>query len=155
MRIRARNTPATKSAEEVEQSYHGKVPPGPPHKRRGRGRPRVDVAEEVEQEQPPVDQKAPEVDPAAFAASMAGINQGLTALNQAMSLVQKMLQQRNYGMIDADAALLYSRVGRITFDGFGDALDFINTIETRMRIGYTNYQRIMIVELLVQAATQD
>ena len=58
-------------------------------------------------------------------------------------------------MTDADAALLYSRVGRIAFDGTGDALDFINTIEARTRTGYTEYQRIMIVELSVQAATQD
>ena len=58
-------------------------------------------------------------------------------------------------MTDADATLLYSRVGRIAFDGSGDALDFLNTIEARMRTGYTDYQRIMIVELLVQAAAQD
>ena len=55
-------------------------------------------------------------------------------------------------MTDADAALLYSRVSRITFDGSGDALNFINTIEARTRIGYTDYQRIMMVELSVQAA---
>ena len=58
-------------------------------------------------------------------------------------------------MTDADVALLYSRVYRIAFDGSGDALDFINTIEARMRIGYTDYQRIMIVELSVQAVTQE
>ena len=58
-------------------------------------------------------------------------------------------------MIDADAALLYSIVGRISFNGSGDALDFINTIEARTRTGYTNYQRIMIVELSIQAAAQD
>ena len=52
-------------------------------------------------------------------------------------------------MTDADATSLYSRVGRVAFDGSGDALDFINTIETRRRIGYTDYQRIMIVELSV------
>ena len=44
-----------------------------------------------------------------------------------------MLQQRNEEMTDADAALLYSRVSRIAFDGYGDALDFINTIKARMR----------------------
>ena len=78
---------------------------------------------------------------------MARINQGLAALNQAMPLVQQMLQQKNHGMIDADATLLYSRVGRIAFDGSGDALDFINPIEARMRTGYTDYQRIIIMEL--------
>ena len=58
-------------------------------------------------------------------------------------------------MTDANAALLYSRVGRVTFDGTGNALDFINTIDARTRIGYTDYQRIMIVELSIQAAAQD
>ena len=66
---------------------------------------------------------------------MAGINQGLAALNQVMSLVQQMLQQRDQRMTYADAALLYSRVGRVYFDGTGDALDFINTIESRLGLG--------------------
>ena len=56
-------------------------------------------------------------------------------------------------MTDADAALLYSRVGRVIFDGNGDAMDFINTIEARIRTGYTDYQRIIIIELSVQATT--
>ena len=51
-----------------------------------------------------------------FARGMAGINQGLAALNQAMPLVQQMLHQRDHQMTDADAALLYSRVGRVYFD---------------------------------------
>ena len=51
--------------------------------------------------------------------------------------------------------MLYSEVGRVSFDGTGDALDFINTIEARIRTGYTNYQRIMIIELFIQAAAQD
>ena len=80
---------------------------------------------------------------------MAGINQSLAALNQAMPLVQKMLQQKNQEMSDADAALLYSKVGRVSFDGTRDALDFINTIEARTRTGYTDYQRIIIVELSI------
>ena len=58
-------------------------------------------------------------------------------------------------MSDADAALLYSIVERVSFDGTGDALDFINTIEARTRTGYTDYQRIMIMELSVQAVAQD
>ena len=58
-------------------------------------------------------------------------------------------------MTDADAALLYSRVGRVTIHGTGDALDFINTIKARTRTGYTDYQRIMIIELSVHAAAQD
>ena len=42
-------------------------------------------------------------------------------------------------MTYANAALLYSRVGRVVFDGTSDALDFINTIEARTRTGYTDY----------------
>lgn len=66
-----------------------------------------------------------------------------------------MLQQRNQEMTNADALLLYSRVGRISFDGTGDALDFINAIESRTRTGYIDYQRVLIVELSVQATAQD
>ena len=58
-------------------------------------------------------------------------------------------------MTDADASLLYYRVSRVAFDGTGDAFDFINTIEARTRTRYTNYQRIMIVELSVQATAHD
>ena len=58
-------------------------------------------------------------------------------------------------MSDADAALLYSRVGRVSFDGTGDALDFLNIIEARTQTGYSDYQRIMVVELSVQATAQD
>ena len=79
------------------------------------------------------------MDPAAFAVGMARINQGLVALNQAMPVVQQILQQRNQGMTDSDTLLLYSRVGRFSFDGTRDALDFINTIDFMTRIGYTEY----------------
>ena len=79
------------------------------------------------------------MDPTAFAAGMAGINQGLAAQNQAMPVVQQMLQQRNQGMKNSDALLLYSRVRRISFDGTGDVLDFINVIESKTMTGYTYY----------------
>ena len=36
-------------------------------------------------------------------------------------------------MTDIDASVLYTRVGRVPFDGTGDALDFINSIEVRTR----------------------
>ena len=58
-------------------------------------------------------------------------------------------------MSNVDATLLYSRVGRVSFDDKGDALDFLNTVEARTRTGYTDYQQIMVVELSVQAAAQD
>ena len=56
-----------------------------------------------------------------------------------MPLVQQMLQQRSPRMTNVDAALLYSRIGRIPFDGTEDALDFINTIEARTRDEYMDY----------------
>ena len=58
-------------------------------------------------------------------------------------------------MSNAEAAVLYTRVGRAPLDGTGDVMDFINTIEARTRIGYNDYQRIMVVELSLQAAAQD
>ena len=157
MRRRAQNIPAAEPAEEDEHSFQGEVPPEPPRRRRGRGRPRAAVAPEAPEveQQPRAEHEIPVEGQAAFAAGMAGINQGLAALNQAMPLVQQMLQQRNQEMSDADAALLYSRVGRVLFDGTGDAMDFINTIEARTRTGYNDYQRIMVVELSMQAAVQD
>lgn len=134
---RVRNALTIEAADDGEQSFQGEAhPPAPP--RRRRGRPRSVVASEQEQ-QLQVEPEALELDPTAFVAGMAGINQGLVALNQAMPLVQQMLQQRNQGMTDADALLLYSKVGRISFDGIGDALDFINTIDSRTRTGYTDY----------------
>ena len=152
---RARDAHAADAADVDEQSFQNEAfAPAPRRRGRGRGRHRAPAAQEFEQE-PAVEPVAPEVDPTAFAAGMAGINQGLAALNQAMPLVQQMLQQRNQEMTDADAAVLYTRVGRVPFDGTGDAMDFINTIEARTRTGYNDYQRIMIVELSVQAAAQD
>ena len=149
---RARDAHAADAADVDEQSFQNEAfAPAPRRRGRGRGRHRAPAAQEFEQE-PAVEPVAPEVDPTAFAAGMAGINQGLAALNQAMPLVQQMLQQRNQEMTDADAAVLYTRVGRVPFDGTGDAMDFINTIEARTRTGYNDYQRIMIVELSVQAA---
>ena len=38
-------------------------------------------------------------------------------------------------MTDANALLLYSRVGRISFDGTKDALDIINAIESKLGLG--------------------
>ena len=36
-------------------------------------------------------------------------------------------------MTFADVAVLHTQVGKVPFDGTGDALDFINTIEARTR----------------------
>ena len=136
---RARDAPAADAADVDEQSFQNEAFAPAPRRRgrgRGRGKHRAPVAQELEQE-PLVEPVAPEIDPTAFAAGMTGINQGLAALNQAMPLVQ----QRNQEMTDADAAVLYTRVGRVPFDGTGDAMDFINTIEARTRTGYNDYQK--------------
>ena len=58
-------------------------------------------------------------------------------------------------MTFVDVAVLYTRVGKVSFDGTGDALNFINTLEARNRTRSNNYQRILIVELSVQAAAHD
>ena len=50
MRRRPRNAPTAEAAEEDEQSYLSEVPPAPPRRRRGRGRPRADAAQKVEHE---------------------------------------------------------------------------------------------------------
>ena len=46
-------------------------------------------------------------------------------------------------------------MGRISFDGTGDALDFLNIVEARTRTCYTDYQQIIVVELSIQVAAQD
>ena len=58
-------------------------------------------------------------------------------------------------MLDTDAAFLYTRVGEIPFDSIGDVMDFMNTIEAKTRAVYNDYQKIMVVELSLQAAAQD
>ena len=58
-------------------------------------------------------------------------------------------------MTFADVAVLHTRVGKVSFDGTGDALDFLNTIEVRNRTRSNDYERIMIVELSIQAAAHD
>ena len=80
MRRRAQNFPAAEPAEEGEHSLQGEVPPDPPRRRRGKGRPKAAVAPEVEQE-PIAEQEVPVEGQAAFADGMAGNNQGLAALN--------------------------------------------------------------------------
>ena len=47
------------------------------------------------------------------------------------------------------------RLVECLFDGTGNALDFLNTIEARNRTRSNDYQRIIIVELSVQAAAYD
>ena len=91
MRRRAQNFPAAEPAEEGKHFLQGEVPPDPPRRRRGKGRPRAVVAPEVDQE-PRVEHDVPVEGQTAFTAGMAGINQGLATLSQAMPLVEHMLQ---------------------------------------------------------------
>ena len=72
MRRRAQNALTAEVVEEGEQSFHGEVPPIPPHRRRGRGRPRAAITQEVEQE-PLVEWEAPQVDLVVFTAVMVRI----------------------------------------------------------------------------------
>ena len=58
-------------------------------------------------------------------------------------------------MSDSEAVLFYARVGRISFDGIFDPLDFSHAIKIRTQTAHTEYQRIMIVELSVEGPTLD
>ena len=73
MRRRAQNAPTIEVTKGDEQSYQGEVPPNPLHRRRGKGRPKVVAAQEVEQEHPLVEQEAHEVNQKAFVVGMVGI----------------------------------------------------------------------------------
>ena len=58
-------------------------------------------------------------------------------------------------MSDPEATLFYAKVGRISFDGIFYPLDFLHAIKTRTQTSYTEYQRVMIVELSVEGPTLD
>ena len=58
-------------------------------------------------------------------------------------------------MAYAYTLLLYSKIGRLSFDETRDALDFINTIELSTIMGYIDYQWILIIKLSIQATTWD
>ena len=66
--------------------------------------------------------------------------------------MQLMYQQ---GMLDPESVLFYASVGRISFKGTSDPLDFLYAIETRTQTAHTEYQRIMIVELSVEGPALD
>ena len=66
--------------------------------------------------------------------------------------MQPMYQQ---GMSDPEAALFYTRVGKISFDGTSDPLEFLHAIEMRTQTAHTEYQRIMIVKLSVEVLALD
>ena len=58
-------------------------------------------------------------------------------------------------MTDPEAAVFYARVGRISYDGTTDPLDFLYIIESRTWTMHTEYQRMLIVELSIERATLD
>ena len=53
--------------------------------------------------------------------------------------VPPMQQVYQQGMSDPEAALFYARVGRISFDGTSDPLDFLHAIETRTQTAHIEY----------------
>ena len=66
--------------------------------------------------------------------------------------MQPMYQQ---GMSDPEASLFYARIGRISFDGTSDPLDFLHAIEMRTWNAHSEHQRIMIVELSIEGPALD
>ena len=58
-------------------------------------------------------------------------------------------------MSNLEVTLFYAKVGRISFDGIFNPLDFLHAIKTRTRTAYTEYQRVMIVELSVEGPALD
>ena len=64
------------------------------------------------------------------------VPQGAVPIPLAVPQMQPVYQQ---GMSDPEAALFYARVGRISFDGTSDPLDFLHAIETRTRTAHTEY----------------
>ena len=53
--------------------------------------------------------------------------------------VPQMYPMYQQGISDPEAALFYVRVGRISFDGTSDLLDFLHAVETRTRTTHTEY----------------
>ena len=53
-------------------------------------------------------------------------------------------------MSNPEVALFYARVIRISYDGTLDSLDFLHVIESGTWTAYTEYQRMLIVELSVE-----
>ena len=148
MRRRARVAPPVNAADD-EVSYQDEFPPPePPVRRRGRGRPRAAGRPRQRDAQAGEPAEQADVD-AEFAAE---VPQNVVPNPPAVPQRQPAYQQ---AMSDPEAALFYARVGRITFDGTSDPLDFLHAIETRTRTAHSEYQRIMIVELSVEGPALD
>ena len=58
-------------------------------------------------------------------------------------------------MSDPEATLFYAKVGRISFDGIFNPLDFLHAIKTRTQTAYTVYQRVRNLELSVEGPALD
>ena len=61
--------------------------------------------------------------------------------------MRPLFQQGAQIMSDSDATLFYARVIRISYDGTSDPLDFLHVIESGTWTVYTEYRRMLIVEL--------
>ena len=147
MRRTARVAPPTDEAENEVSFQDEFLPPEPPARRRGRGRARGRPRGAGRRRQRDLQDDEPAEQDDVSAEYMVETSQDTEPIPPAVPLMQQVYQQ---GMSDPEAALFYARVGRISFDGTSDPLDFLHAIETRTRTAHTEYQRIMIVELSVE-----
>ena len=123
------------------------LPHEPPTRRRGRGRTRGRPRGTGRHRQRDLQDDEPAKQDNVSAEYVVKTSQDTEPIPPAVPLMQQVYQQ---GMSDPEAALFYARVGRISFDGTSDPLDFLHAIETRTQTAHTEYQRIMIVELSVE-----
>ncbi len=56
---------------------------------------------------------------------------------------------------DMRAMEYFNKFKRVSFSGREDVNDFIQAIETRTRVGFTDYQKIYVVELSLEGAALD
>ena len=126
MRRRARVAPPADEAEDEVSFQDEFLPPEPPARRRGRGRVRPRGTGHRTQRYLQDDEPAEQDDTSAE--YVVETSQDTEPIPPAVPLMQQVYQQ---GMSDPEAALFYARVGRISFDGTSDPLDFLQSIETR------------------------
>ena len=135
MRRRARVAPPVDETEDEVSFQDEFLPPEPPARRRGRGKVRPRVAGRRRQRDLQDDEPADQDN--VSAEYVVETSQDSEPIPPAVPLMQQVYQQ---GMSDPEAALFYARVGRISFDGTSDPLDFLHAIKIRTRTAHTEYQ---------------
>ena len=136
LRRRARVAPPTDEAENEVSFQDEFLPPEPPARRRGRGRARGRPRVAGRRRQRDLQDDEPAEQDDVSAEYMVETSQDTEPIPPVVPLMQQVYQQ---GMSDPEAALFYARVGRISFDGTSDPLDFLHAIETRTRTAHTEY----------------